>query len=290
MLFKIFTLKKQFILVFSGIFLIIIIFVFGRTVSNKKDIAVTGKEVVPQKSFDVADFINSEKAKLTPNQTITLSKLENNITRGDVASQQIKAYEALAAFWKDSVKSFEPYAFYTSSASKLVNSEKNLTFAARIFLDNLRGEKDEAKLNWQTAEAIDLFERALKLNPDNDELKIGLGSSYIYGKGRNGNPEETMQGIQQLLSVVRKDSANMEAQMMLGVGGLVSGQFDKSIERLKKVVAAQPQNGEAVAYLADAYAGKGDKANAVKWYNISKRLINNPHYTEEVDERIKTLK
>ena len=282
--------KKQFIVILSGIFLIIILFVFGRTVSNKKNIAVTAKEVVHQNSFDVAQFINSEKAKLTPNQIITLSKLENNITRGDVASQQIIAYEALAAFWKDSVKSFEPYAFYTSSASKLVNSEKNLTFAARIFLDNLRGEKDEARLNWQTAEAIDLFERALKLNPNNDELKIGLGSTYIYGKGRNGNPEETMQGIQQLLAVVRKDSTNMEAQMMLGVGGLVSGQFDKSIERLKKVVTAQPQNGEAVAYLADAYAGKGDKANAVKWYNISKRLINNPHYTEEVDERIKTLK
>ena len=282
--------KKQFIVILSGIFLIIILFVFGRTVSNKKNIAVTAKEVVHQNSFDVAQFINSEKAKLTPNQIITLSKLENNITRGDVASQQIIAYEALAAFWKDSVKSFEPYAFYTSSASKLVNSEKNLTFAARIFLDNLRGEKDEARLNWQTAEAIDLFERALKLNPNNDELKIGLGSTYIYGKGRNGNPEETMQGIQQLLAVVRKDSTNMEAQMMLGVGGLVSGQFDKSIERLKKVVTAQPQNGEAVAYLADAYAGKGDKANAVKWYNISKRLINNPHYTDEVDERIKTLK
>ena len=274
----------------SGIFLIILLFAFGRTISNKKNIAISAEEVVPQKLFDIAQFINVEKAKLSPSQSITLSSLENNINRGDVVAQQIKANEALAAFWKDSVKSFEPYAFYTSSASKLDNSEKNLTFAARIFLDNLRGEKDEAKLNWETTEAIDLFERALKLNPDNDALKIGLGSCYIYGKGRNGKPEETMKGIQQLLSVVRKDSTNMEAQMMLGVGGLVSGQFEKSIERLIKVVLAQPQNGEAVAYLADAYAGKGDKANAVKWYNISKRLINNPHYTEEVDARIKTLK
>lgn len=282
--------KKQFLLIFSGIFLIILLFVFGKTTSNKKNIAVSAKETTPKKTFDIKEFISSEKTKLSPNQAITLSKLENNITRGDIISQQIKANEALAAFWKDSAKSFEPYAFYTSSASKLDNSEKNLTFAARIFLENLRGEKDEVKLNWETNEAIDLFERALKLNPDNDTLKIGLGSCYIYGKGRSGNPQETMQGIQQLLSVVRKDSNNMEAQMMLGVGGLVSGQFEKSIERLNKVVAAQPQNGEAVAYLADAYAGKGDKPNALKWYNISKRLINNPHYTEEVDARIKTLK
>ena len=282
--------KKQFILIFSGIFLIILLFAFGRTTSNKKDITSSAKLSTPEKTFDIAKFISSEKANLTPSQSVIISNLENNVTRGDIVAQQIKANEALATFWKDSLKSFEPYAFYTSSASKLDNSEKNLTFAARIFLDNLRSEKDEGKLHWKTTEAIDLFERALKINPENDELKIGLGSCYIYGKGRSGNAEETMKGIQQLLSVVRKDSNNMDAQMMLGVGGLVSGQFDKSIERLIKVVTIQPQNAEAVAYLADAYAGKGDKVNALKWYNISKRLVNNPHYTEEVDARIKTLK
>ncbi len=240
--------------------------------------------------FDIQQFIATEKAKLSPAKAITVSKLENSVSRGDVLSQQIKANEALASFWKDSIKSFESYAFYTSLASKLENSEKNLTFAARIFLDNLRGEKDESKLNWETAEAIDLFGRAIKLNPNNDDLRIGLGSCYIYGKGRAGDPAETMKGIQELLGVVRKDSNNMKAQMVLGVGGLVSGQFEKAIDRLKKVVNAQPNNAEAIAYLADAYAASGNKTEAVKWYTISKRIINDSHYSQEVDERIKGLK
>ena len=282
--------KKQLILVSAGIVLLFALFLFGRTTSNKSLNTVEKSNRLTVTAFDITHFIVLEKAKLTPNQTIRVAKLETSLTASKDSAKQIEANQALAAFWKDSAKSFEPYAFYISEVSKLDNSEKNLTFAARIFLDNLRAEKDQAKLNWETTTAIDLFERALKLNPENDDLKIGLGSCYIYGKGRSGNPEETMQGIQQLLSVVRKDSNNMRAQMMLGVGGLVSGQFDKSIERLKKVVTQQPQNAEAVAYLADAYAGKGDKANAVKWYNISKRLINNPHYAEEVDARIKTLK
>lgn len=57
-----------------------------------------------------------------------------------------------------------------------------------------------------------------------------------------------MKGIQQILGVVRKDSNNMKAQMMLGVGGYVSGQYDKAIERLQKVVIAQPDNTEAIAF------------------------------------------
>lgn len=282
--------KKQLILVSAGIVLLFTLFLFGRTTSNKSLAAAEKTDKSSVKVFDIAQYITLEKAKLTPNQYIVATKLDNSLIAANSAVNKIEANQALAAFWKDSAKSFEPYAFYISEGSKLDNSEKNLTFAARIFLNNLRAEKDEVKLNWETTSAINLFERALKLNPDNDDLKIGLGSCYIYGKGRNGNPQETMQGIQQLLSVVRKDSNNMQAQMMLGVGGLVSGQFDKSIERLNKVVTLQPQNAEAVAYLADAYAGKGDKENAVKWYNVSKRLLNNPHYTEEVDARIKTLK
>ena len=282
--------KKQIILISAGIVLLFALFLFGRTTGNKPLASVSKQDSSSVKPFNVLQYIILEKAKLSTNQTLTVSKLETDLSSSTAPAQQIKANEALAAFWKDTAKSYEPYAFYLSEGSKLDNSEKNLTFAARIFLDNLRAEKDLSKLNWETTTAIDLFERALKLNPENADLKIGLGSCYIYGKGRSGNPQETMQGIQQLLSVVRKDSTNLKAQMMLGVGGLVSRQFDKSIERLNKVVTQQPQNAEAVAYLADAYAGKGDKANAVKFYNISKRLINNPHYNEEVDARIKSLK
>ena len=172
----------------------------------------------------------------------------------------------------------------------LDNSEKNLTFAAQLFLDNLKGEHDEAKLNWKKSEAISLFEKAIELNPTNDELRIGLGSCYVFGAAANGDPQETMKGIKELLAVVRKDSNNMKAQMVLGVGGYVSGQYDKAVERLQKVITQQPNNIEAIAFLADTYAAKGDNKEAIKWYTISKRFVNNPAYSKEVDERIKLLK
>jgi cytochrome c-type biogenesis protein CcmH/NrfG len=104
-----------------------------------------------------------------------------------------------------------------------------------------------------------------------------------------GKPEEAMKGIQQLLSVVRKDSTNMKAQLALGVGGFVSGQYDKAIDRLQKVIKAEPNNLEAIAFLADTYANKGNKEEAVKWYTIMKKVANNPEYTKEINERIKLL-
>ena len=279
--------KKQLIIAIAGVVLVALLFIFGNIVAPKSKVEAPVAKAV--KSFNILQFIEEEKKHLSASQLINLSKLENSVTRGDVSSQLFTANTQLANFWKDSVKSFEPYAYYLSEAAKLDKSEKNLTFAAQLILDNLRSEQDEAKLNWKTAQAIALFEKAIELNPDNDDLKVGLGSCYIFGKGRVGGPEETMKGIQQLLSVVRKDSNNMKAQMMLGVGGYVSGQYDKAIERLQKVIKAQPDNIEAIAFLADAYAAKGDKAEAIKWYTISKRLVNDSHYSQEVDERIKGL-
>ena len=280
--------KKQLIVAASALIVVAALFFFGKTEAVKtKSPASMPQNAV--KAFDITQFITEVKQKLTPAQNLTLGKLENSVTRGDVKNQQLEANNQLAAYWKDSIRSFEPYIYYLSAAAKLDNSEKNLTFAAQLILDNLKAEQDEAKLNWEAEKAIELFEQALQLNPESDDLKIGLGSCYIYGKGRMGKPEEAMKGIQQLLSVVRKDSSNMKAQLVLGVGGFVSGQYDKAIDRLTKVVKAQPGNVEAIEFLALSYANKGDKPEAIKWYQSMKGMVKDPEFNQEIDKRIKLL-
>jgi len=263
-----------------------VLFLFGKTTTIKADFSHT-QPALP--AFDIETAIAKEKQKLGPAQLIYVTNLENNISRGDVKMQAEKQFTQLADFWKDSVGAFVPYAYYLSEAAKLDNSEKRLTFAARQILESMRREDSVALKTWEAETAASLFEKALKLDPGNDDLKVGLGSCYVYGQGMIGDAQQTMKGIQQVLEVVRKDSNNMQAQMVLGIGAVISRQFDKGVERLNKVVAFDPQNLEAVSWLADAYAGAGDKQNAIKWYEQSKRLVNNPAFSREVDERIRAL-
>jgi len=283
--------KQQFLLGGASILILASLLIFGKTVAKKEVVPMpdsnTGK--APAK-FNVNNYIELSKQKLSIYRQTYLSTLENSVKRGDVKEQQIKAYNELASFWKDSVHEHELYNFYVAEAAKLENSEKNLTFAAQLILKDLRNQEDIAKRGWEAEQAIALFEKAIELNPNNDSLKVGLGSCYVFGKGMAGDAQETMKGIQQLLQVVKKDSSNMQAQLVLGIGGVISTQYEKAIERLQTVVKNEPGNLEAISWLADAYADKGDKSNALKWYGISKRLVNNPAYTKEVDERIKSLK
>ena len=243
----------------------------------------------PVKKIDADVIVAAAKQKLPANRQAYVTGLENAVVRGDVKAQQIKVYRQLASFWGDSVHFFEPYAYYTGAAAKLENSEKSLTFAARQFLNELKGTNQPAIKQWMADEAKDLFTRALAVNPDNDSSKIGLGSCYIFG-GSASDPQELMTGIQRILEVARRDSTNMYAQLMLGIGGVVSGQLDKAIERLKTVVKKEPNNLEAIFMLAEAYERKGDNANAASWYEAGKKFISNPQMVTEINNKIKTLK
>ncbi len=281
--------KQQAILISGGVLLLVVLFVFGKTVPAKTDDL---KQPVADKTtsaFDISTVLASAKNKLNLTQQAYINSLESAVVRGDVKNQQIHIYHQLASFWKDSVPAFEPYAFYTAEASKLENSEKSLTFAAQLFLDNIRGMGDPAVKTWMAGQSRELFDKALTLNPSNDSARIGIGSSYIFGS-QTENPMELAQGIQKILEVVRRDSTNMYAQLMLGIGGVVSGQFDKAIERLLKVVRFAPDNTEAILTLAEAYERKGDKLNAVKWYEASKKFVGNPEVIKEIDQRIQSLK
>ena len=276
--------KQQLILVSSGVVLLCLIYFFGKTIPPKKNpgavAAATGK-----KEISFTTILEASKQQLNPAQQAQIAQLETAIVRGDVKDQQVKVYKQLAGFWKDSAHLLLPYAYYSAQAAKLENSQKSLTFAAQFFLEGIRRQENPDLQRWMASEAKELFEKALQIAPDNDSLKIGLGSCYLLGN----ISESPMQGIMMIREVAEKDPENMYAQFMLGLGGMISGQFDKAIDRLLKVVQHQPENVEATLMLAEAYERQNDKANAVKWYQAGKKQIKNADVVKEIDERIKLL-
>ncbi|WP_157580976.1 tetratricopeptide repeat protein [Segetibacter koreensis] len=277
--------KQQLILVGGAFILLILLFFFGNTIPPKKTEAVAADAPHVQKKIDTEKLLTHAKERLNAQQLEKVTSLENSVKRGDVKNQQLSVYKQLASFWGDTIKLFEPYAFYTAQAAKLENSEKNLTFAAHLFLNNLKTETDPPMQNWLATNAKDLFQQALKVNPSNDSSKIGLGACYIFGN-ISDNP---MEGIAAIREVVQRDPGNVFGQMILGLGGVKSGQYDKAIEHFAIVVEKQPDNLEAILNLAEAYDQKGDKANATKWYKVVKEKITNPEAQKELDARIKAL-
>lgn len=276
------------IVIGGGVVLFCLIYFFGNTIPPKEKTAASTADTTqtsPSK-VDIKSVLAASKQQLTPDQQAKLAQMEESVVRGDVKDQQIKNYKALASYWKDSLHLLLPYFYYTAEASKLENSEKSLTFAAHYFLVELRRVESADIKNWMAGEAKVLFEKALAINPQNDSSKIGLGSCYLFG-AISATP---MEGIQLISEVANRDSTNMFAQFMLGLGGYQSGQYEKAIVRLKKVVDKEPSNLEAILALAESYERSGDKANAIQWYEKSKKFFDQPEIVKEIDARIALLK
>jgi tetratricopeptide (TPR) repeat protein len=279
--------RQQLILVSSAAVLLLLLLFFGKTIppkSPKPKPPVSAGSLKPN-TFNIDTALQVARSQLSPQQQSYVVQLESSVVRGDVNTQQAARYRQIAEFYKDTAHLLLPFAYYSSEAAKLENSEKSLTFAARFFLESARGQEDEELKRWMANESRDLFERALKINPGNDSLKVGLGSCYLLGDIAD-NP---MQGIMMIREVAERDSSNMYAQYMLGMGAMISGQLDKAIDRLNIVAARQPDNAEVLLMLAEAYERKGEKQQAVKWYKNVKSRVNNPDVSKEIEARIKSL-
>jgi len=287
-----FVKKQALILIGGAIILVVGLFTIGSTVPpgkrNKNIFSADEQAKHDHKAgnIDFKDILAAAKRSITNDQNARLNALENSAIRGDVKDQQLHIYHQLARFWLDSAQVFEPYAYYTGEAAKLENSEKSLTFAARLFAERLLVVDDPAMQSWLANNGKVLFEKALQINPNNDSSRIGLGSCYIFGNISN-NP---MEGILPIRAIADKDPGNLYAQMILGLGGKKSGQYDKAIERFKAILRKEPTNIEAIFHIAECYDLKGDKANAIQYYENAKKGVAIPEAKKELEKRIEELK
>ena len=280
--------KPQWITLATALILVAILYMFGRVVPEKKA-NTTRQPDLADHPVSIDSILFDAKKRLDATQIVRLNALENSVVRGNVNEQKLKAYHQLAHFWADTGQIFEPYAWYEAEAARLENSEKSLTFAAHLFLQNMRGENDQPLRTWKALEAKDLFERSLKINPQNDSSIIGLGACYIFG-GISATP---MEGILKVRAVADKDSSNIFAQEVLGHGSMYSGQYDKAIARFETVYRLSKKNEdtqlEACLMLAEAYERKADRLSAINWYKKSLMLIKNQEVKKEVNKRIDEL-
>lgn len=286
----------HYIVIAGALVLIGLLYFAGNTVAPKKEqpaaagpmtgggtpgeMQAAGLNIPKPANFD--SLLLAAKKKLSPAAQAEISKQENTVTRGDVKQQQILAYETLGKLWQEN-KNRAIAAHYFGQSGKLENSEKKLNFAAHLFSEEMHDEKNPNVKQWMAEEAIAYYQQSLSLNPTNDTTRIDLAGLFISGTG------ETMKGIEQLLTIVRRDSTNIPANVILGRMAVESGQLDKAVERGHTILRVDKENIEAHLFLAEAYKRKGEKQKAKDLLNEAKKIMNNPDFSKDLDEYMKTF-
>jgi TolB-like protein/Flp pilus assembly protein TadD len=124
--------------------------------------------------------------------------------------------------------------------------------------------------------ARDLFEQALKLQPDNADALAGVGASYVFevlnGYYETGNDARLRQAEPLIARALALDSRHLGALKARAALLRAQGKFDDAIAAAKAVIAQNP--GEPWAYkevaLSSMYLGRA--ADALEWFEKAERF------------------
>jgi Flp pilus assembly protein TadD len=222
-------------------------------------------------------------AQLAQHAIDEIAAVDKQIAAAPDSAAMAPLFEKQAGIWMEH-KQLPMAAWARAKAAHLEGSEKKLNFAGQFFLDLMHEATSGAMQAWEAQGAVETLREAVALNPDNDTAKLALASAYIEG----GNAPMTGVGI--LREMVAKDPDHIPANLMLGRLSIQSGQFDKAVPRLEKVLELEPQNREALYYLADAYKGSGNKELAVTTLRKLEKIVNNPDFTKDIETYINSFK
>lgn len=273
--------KGQVALGVGALILALLLYFVGKTTLNKEKSQVATNAV----SLTLEDYETQQTAKLLEAEKSQLSTITAAIKatkQADTATLK-KLYIQTSDFWKNignsALSAYYYYQYANTDATKIAYSN-----AGDLFINAFKHGEDSVISNNLITFAVRSYENAIQKDSNDIELQIKLAEVYVQGS------QEPMKGIGILRDLAVKLPNNIPVLLALGRLSIQSGQYDKAKERLQKVLQLEPQNTEALYFLAITEAQLGHKDEAIRLFDMCKLLVNNKDFNKEIDDIVKSLK
>lgn len=247
--------KLQIVSVVSAVLLFIVLYFGCDTVSSEQQ--RIGEDRKPAMvSTDISVLLKDAAAKLDPTQTGVIDMLDAQVEAAQ-DSTKFDFLKQLSGRWYE----FGQPAiagYYAQTIAETDNTEESWSIAGTTYSICLQRSEEQKVRDYCYKNAVQAFESAFSVNPDNAQHKVNLAVLYA----ENPPPQNPMKGILMLLDLTEKYPENASVLVNLGRLAIKTSQFDKAIERLSQALTLEPNNRQAICFIAKAYEAKGDQANA----------------------------
>jgi tetratricopeptide (TPR) repeat protein len=272
--------KGQIALGVGTIILALALYFGGKTVVKKEQTAT-----VSTGSFSFEQYEEQQTAKLLPaekSQLATITEALKAVKPADTATFK-KLYLQTSDFWKN-LNNPALGAYYFYQFAKVEGTKVAMENAGDVLVSAYKSTEDSVILNNLITFALRSYEDAVLKDGNDVDLKIKLADAYVQGS------QEPMKGIGILRQLSDSLPDNVPVLLALGRLSIQSGQYDKAKERLQKILQLEPQNTEALYFLAITEAQLGHDDEAIRLFEMCKLLVNNIEFNKEIDEIVKNLK
>lgn len=273
--------KGQIAIVAGGLVLVGLLYFAGKTVLPKKEhkAAHTTESI----SFEQYEQLRTEQLPEAEKSAYTqLQQQMKAVADGDTATLRPLLQQA-SGFWHK-VGNEPLSAYYMYRLAQVAPEKHAYIHAGDDFVNAFKSGADSIISNNLITFALRSYEEALQKFGDDVEVKIKLAEVYVQGS------PEPMKGIEMLRKLSDSLPDNVPALLALGRLSIQSGQYDKAKERLRKVLLLEPENTEAMYFMAISEAQLGNNQEAIRFFEMCKLLVKNEEFSKEIDVIVNDLK
>jgi tetratricopeptide (TPR) repeat protein len=228
---------------------------------------------VPQEILDIKSYLTDVDAKIADPKTLEkIAQLKGANDFKGLVDEYVRLDKPLAV------------AHYSLKLAEQSNKSEDFVKSGDYHSLLLQTAPDAKAHNFLNQNRVIAYEKAVALDSTNTDYRIRYAGALM----ESGGPP--MQGVAILLDIVRQDSTNVDAQLMLANFGIVSGQFDKAIVRFQKILYLHPQNEEALLGMAQAHESAGNRQEAITALEKYAQVTKSAETKKRVKEYILQLK
>lgn len=197
----------------------------------------------------------------------------SNVVKPDILNSTDTGKLSLSIQLLDTMKNHVYAAVLSEKLAAIQNSPFRYHMAARYFLKATEKHENELMLYKKAKQNL---EKCLDIDTGNLDAQVDLAVCY-YNINLFEAPEsqtDLMKPALLLREVVKKNPNHVEGIYFLAQLSLETKQYEKAIERFKKLVSLQPQNLEFYSELVRIYKLMGNESEAKVWVEKARAATN----------------
>ncbi|MBR9919771.1 MAG: tetratricopeptide repeat protein [Bacteroidetes bacterium] len=229
--------------------------------------AIEKSRALNAESTDINALLKEAKASLDSRASNDILAAEAMVDQAETDSARSLALQELASAWY-AARRPGISGFYAEEIANIEASAEAWSIAGTTYSICLQQTQSEKIRSFCRDHAITAFESAISIDPSEPGPRINLALVYTDAPP----PDQPMKGILMLRDLNEQFPENTGVLVNLGRLGIQTGQYERAIERLSKAYELDPNDPRAACFLAQAYEGAGNPAEAQKFGNICQQL------------------
>lgn len=197
------------------------------------------------------------RGRLNPEQTAALAQKESAVETATGTSAKLEALKALSGWWY-AAGEIPTAGLVAEEVAVLDQSDAAWSVAGASFFNGLRQTQDPVLRQFCAERAVQAFEKAASINPDQVEHRVNLALVFA----ENPAPEDPMKAVMMLRDLEKRHPENPAVYNALGRLAIKTGQWSRAVERLEKAWSLDPSNPNTPCLLAKAYEELGEPEKA----------------------------